>query len=152
VENPKKNTHATGDRTEAILMSYLLGSYDTVLIPFGNGRRYDLVLEDADRRFFRVQCKTGWIEQGAICFNTCSASYRNGRSASGARRTRGYAGEVDFFGVYCPATGEAYLVPVDHVGNRLGVLRVEPPRNNQSKNIRWAKDYVLTPPQAVVAQ
>jgi hypothetical protein len=57
-----RNTHIIGDRTEAILMAKLLAVYDAVLLPFGNGRRYDMVV-DTGNRFLRIQCKTGRLAE-----------------------------------------------------------------------------------------
>jgi hypothetical protein len=56
-----------------------------------------------------------------------------------------YYGQADAFGVYCPETDRVYLVPVDTVGPNCATLRVEAPRNNQSKGVRWASDYELRP-------
>ncbi len=140
----KRDTHAIGNRTEAVLLSYLLASYETVLVPFGDGQRYDLVVEGADG-FLRIQCKTGWLRAGGVNFNTSSSTYH--RPPVGERgRSRCYRGEADFFGIWCPENCTAYLVPVEDVGQRLAVLRIDPPLNNQAKNIRWAKDYILPPP------
>jgi hypothetical protein len=43
-----------------------------VLTVYGGNQRYDLVIEDADGHFWRIQCKTGRIDEGstAIRFNT----------------------------------------------------------------------------------
>jgi hypothetical protein len=39
-----------------------------------------------------------------------------------------------------------YLVPIGDVTTQAGCyLRVEPPRNNQRKRIRWASDYEVKP-------
>lgn len=118
-------------------MARLLQVYECVLLPFGNGRRYDMVV-DTGSEFLRVQCKTGRLRAGAILFSTASSHYhRNG----GARR--GYRDAADMFGVYCPATGKVYLVPVGDVGEREASLRIEPARNNQAAGIRMAADYEL---------
>jgi PD-(D/E)XK nuclease superfamily protein len=137
-----RNTHSLGDRTEAIVMAQLLQRYESVLIPFGNGRRYDLVVEEGGI-FTRIQCKTGRLRNGAVEFNTTSMTYLSGKSASGARRSRDYRGDADLFGVYCPATGKVYLVPVDEMNAGIGYLRIDPARNNQTKGVRWAHDYEL---------
>ncbi|MBV9688585.1 MAG: hypothetical protein JO202_02630 [Ktedonobacteraceae bacterium] len=36
-----------------------------------------------------------------------------------------------------------YLVPVDHTGTSSTVLGVTATKNNQEKNVRWARDYEL---------
>jgi hypothetical protein len=57
--------------------------------------------------------------------------------------TRGYAGEVELFLVFCHDNGRIYAVQVDDVPATDGWLRVDPPRNGQKKGIRWARDYEL---------
>jgi hypothetical protein len=49
------------------------------------------------------------------------------------------------FGVYCRANDKAYLVPVEHIGKRLGSLRIERTLNNQAQRIRWAGEYEIGP-------
>jgi hypothetical protein len=110
----------------------------TVLVPFGENTRYDLVIDDG-MRFARIQCKTGRLRQGAIRFNTCS-TYGHHQRPGKARR--GYDGEIDFFVVFCPDNGGVYLVPIDELRARTeGALRVEPSRNGQRRNIRSASSY-----------
>jgi hypothetical protein len=59
-------------------------------------------------------------------------------------RRRDYRGQIDYFAVYSPDLKKAYLVPVDHVSSVEGyLLRIEPTKNGQEKNIRWAQDYEL---------
>jgi hypothetical protein len=141
---PKQNHKAIGEQSEAIIMAKLLEVGYSVLMPFGDNRRYDLVIEDADGQFWRVQCKTGWLENDGdyIEFATASTYYhtRAGRMDHGRRD---YRGQIDYFAVYCPETRKVYLVPIDQVGNTSAMLRLEPTKNNQKKNVRWAKDYEL---------
>ncbi len=142
---PKRdNKKALGERSEAIIIAKLLEAGYGVLTPFGDNRRYDLVIEDAEDQFWRIQCKTGWVENdGAyIAFKTASSYYHTkaGRTSHGRRD---YRGQVEYFAVYCPDTGKAYLVPVDHVGTANANLRLLPTANKQEKNVRWAKDYEI---------
>ena len=96
------------------------------------------VIEDADGQFWRIQCKTGWIENGAIHFDTAN------HNVTGTKRNwRHYRGQCAYFAVYCADLGQVYLVPVDQVGKTRAHLRIEPTKNNQEKNVRWAKDYEL---------
>src|SRR5690242_15748707 len=55
----------------AIVAKFLQCGY-VVLTPFGGSERYDLVIEDADGIFWRIQCKSGWIENGAVYFDTAN--------------------------------------------------------------------------------
>jgi hypothetical protein len=133
---------AIGDRTQAHVLARLVEHGKLVLVPWGENQRYDLVIDEGDE-FVRVQCKTGRLSEGAIRFNACSITYHHPSNRGTAYYRHDYRGDADVFGVYCPETQGVYLVPVEEVGVRQGCLRVAPPRNNQSKNIRWARDYEL---------
>jgi hypothetical protein len=99
---PKQNHKAIGEWSEAIIIAKFLEVGYGVLVPFGDNRRYDLVIEDADGKFWRLQCKTGWVDsEGAyIQFKTASSYYhtRAGRTSHGKRD---YRGQIDYFAVYC---------------------------------------------------
>lgn len=135
------NPKVVGDRACAIILARLLLIYDTVLLPFGENQRYDLVV-DTGHGFARIQCKTGRLQGGAIKFRACSNTYHHPNPGT-TYRSQHYRGEADLFGIYCPETDGVYLVPVEEIGTRAGSLRVEPARNNQSARIRWAKDYEI---------
>ena len=137
---------AIGDRTAAMVLGRLAGLYESVLIPFGENTRYDLVVGEGGR-FLKVQCKTGRLTSGAVRFKVCSMYYHHPNKWGKTMSTRPYTGEVDFFGVYCPDTDTVYLVPsadVEYCHNSVA-LRVTPPKNNQAKRVRWAADYEITP-------
>ncbi len=138
---PKQNHKAIGERSEAIIMARLLEVGYSVLMPFGDNRRYDLVIEDADGHFWRIQCKTGWMDEGksVVIFATAS-SYNHTMKNKGWKN---YKGQCEYFAVYCPENKGMYLVPVDQVGVTQAILRLAPTANNQGKNVRWAKDYEL---------
>lgn len=141
---PKPHPKAIGDQTTAFVLARLVQVYEQVLLPFGENQRYDLVVEDRGE-FIRVQCKTGRLRNGAVFFPTCSTSYLT--RSDGARPTqRHYRDAADVFGVYCPETDVVYLVPVAAVGTRMAALRVHPTRNNQSKKVRWAREFEVRPP------
>ncbi len=112
-----------------------------VLTPFGKNHRYDLVIEDADGKFWRVQCKTGWTDEGMTVINFATASSYNHTAKQ--KGWRNYRGQVEYFAVYCPDTRGVYLIPVDQVGITQAKLRLVPTANKQEKGVRWAKDYEL---------
>lgn len=126
-----------GLRTEAAITAELLKRGFRILQPVGSNQRYDLVVDLGDR-FARLQCKTGRLRNGCVLF-----SARSVRSSMTKTATRTYAGEVDFFAVYCPETDDVYVVPLEDAARASGCLRVEPTANNQSRNVRWARDYAL---------
>jgi hypothetical protein len=137
MEHPK----SVGDRSTLAIMLGLQAAGFSVLLPFGENTRYDLVIDDG-KRLARVQCKTGRLRAGAVRFKACS-SYQHHRSPRAPARH--YLGEVDFFAVHCPETEGVYLIPIEHLNvKRQGGLRVEPPRNGQRRRVRNASNYEVS--------
>jgi hypothetical protein len=136
MDHPK----AKGDRSTLAIMLALSEAGYAVLVPFGENTRYDLAIDDGNS-LKRVQCKTGRLREGAIRFAACSsyAHHPNPKMV-----VRDYLGQIDYFGVYCPQTGGAYLVPVEDAQVRkAGSLRVTPAKNRQRRKIRLAADYLI---------
>lgn len=125
-----RDTKSVGDISEAFVLAALLKSGKKVCIPFGEGHRYDLVVDEGEG-FVRVQVKTGRIRDGAVRFNTSSWQYGG--------YVRDYVGGADLFGVYCPENGLVYLVPVGEAC----YLRLTEPQNNQKMHVKYASDYIL---------
>jgi hypothetical protein len=127
-----------GALTELAVANALTRAGFTVFVPFFNAHsRIDLVYVDGPNRPQRIQCKTGTLVENTVSFWTCS-------NTGGVRET--YVDDVDAFGVYCSATRLVYVVPVGDAPSRQARLRLEPPRNNQRRHIRWADQYVIGPP------
>ncbi|HJT55162.1 MAG TPA: group I intron-associated PD-(D/E)XK endonuclease [Ktedonobacteraceae bacterium] len=134
------STNRKGQISESAIMTRFLQCGYVVLTPYGGSQRYDLVIEDADGQFWRIQCKTGRIDEGGatLKFNT-SISNVTGKN----RRSRNYRGQCDYFAVYNEKLNKVYLIPVDQVGITIASLRLAPSKNNQDKHMQWAKDYEL---------
>jgi hypothetical protein len=126
-----------GQRTEAVIACELMARGYRVLMPFGFNHRYDLVL-DCEGVFVRVQCKTGRLRGGVILFATMST-----RASMTCVSAKSYAGEAEFFVVYCPDTDRIYAVPIEEAKAMCGRLRVDPTANGQVKGVRWASHYEL---------
>lgn len=132
-----RDSKSIGERTEGLVLAALLRRGKTVLLPFGDNQRYDLLVDNKDGSFTRVQCKTGRLKLGSIRFNTYSTNQK------GIRKL--YLGSADAFGVYCPETDKSYLVPMLDVANigTTAMLRVDHPKNNQITKIRMAAQYEI---------
>jgi hypothetical protein len=104
-----------------------------VLIPFGEGLPYDLVVA-IDDAYLRVQCKTAWPSRGCLIFNAYATDHGHGQGS--------YVGRADIFGVYFPVIRSVYLVPVAEVRDKAR-LRLEPTRNNQRERVRFAAQYEI---------
>jgi len=134
VEHPKD----IGDRSTLAIVFALRSHGYGVFLPFGENTRIDLILENGSV-LRRVQCKTGRLRDGTVRFATCS-TYAHHPNPKVRRRV--YHGEIDDFAVYCPELGAVYLVPIDDIDAKSGgTLRVDPPRNNQKKGVRFAAPY-----------
>ena len=104
--------------------------------PLGDSHRHDLIIDDGEV-LERVQVKTGKLHAGAIRVSCCTSHTHRGGA------TRPYRGEIEYIGVFCPQTGEVYLVPESDIVNSYVHLRVDPTINRQDRNIRWASRYKL---------
>lgn len=131
-------TRERSNLTEAKIMAALVEAGYLVSLPFGEGHKYDFVIDDG-QRLQRVQCKTGRAKGGSLMFN--------GYSFSGNGKVRhGYRGLADLFAILNPQTSQVYLVPVEEVGCTDVCLRLEPTLSGQSRGIRWAAAYTLKSP------
>ena len=147
-DNPSYDPNRIGAISQAKILAALTLAGKIVLMPCVAIRPYDFVIED-EGRFFRVQCKTGRLFRGAVCFRPHRLRAAN-RETGWERRITDYQGVIDFFGVYCPENDCVYLVPIDVVTTTcICTLRVTVAKNNQSKRIRWAKDYLVVPQQGI---
>lgn len=132
----KRNTKHVGDISEIMVIGALIRAGYYVSIPFGENQRYDLIAEK-NNILYRIQVKSGRLRKGAILFACYSShSHRGG----GLRR---YDGEIEFFGVYCSEVDSVYLIPIADIAAWQWSLRIDPPKNSQSKKVRWASRYLL---------
>ncbi|HLY94078.1 MAG TPA: group I intron-associated PD-(D/E)XK endonuclease [Gaiellaceae bacterium] len=99
----------------------------------------DLIL-DLGSRLLRVQCKWAVRTSDVIVIRT----RRCRRGREGLIHRSYSADEIDVIAAYCPDTNACYLLPQELSVDRVAVqLRLEPPRNNQIRGIKWARDYEL---------
>jgi len=140
LDKGKRCSNSIGDIGESAITTRFLQLGYVVLTPYGGNQRYDLVIEDSEGQFWRVQCKTGRIDEDGtvIKFNTSNANV-TGKN----RQLRHYRGQCDYFAVYCEKLNRAYLIPVDQVGTTQARLRLVPTKRNQEKNVRLAQEYEL---------
>jgi hypothetical protein len=124
-----------GNLAEAAILNALVERDLGVLVPFGGGHPYDLVVHLTIDRFLRVQCKSARLLEGCVTFNSRTTDHGRGR--------RPYLGLADAFGVYFPPSRAVYLVPVCEVSTFQVRLRLQPARNNQRQGVRLAADYEI---------
>jgi hypothetical protein len=128
-------TATRGNAAEARILAEFVQRGFHVLVPFGSGHSYDLVV-DLGGPLLRVQCKTAWlIARGCLSFNC--------RSTDHGRGPQRYDGLADLFAVYLPPRDSVYLVPVNAIAGFQGRLRLEPTRNNQQRGVRFAAEFEI---------
>lgn len=110
----KMSTNDKGRIAELEIMAALFKCGVTVSVPWGDGARYDLVVDrgrlTGGRSLYRIQCKLGRLTKtGAVKWNTCS-------SAGGVGSRSAYDGEqIDAYGVYYPEEDITAMITVrDH--------------------------------------
>lgn len=138
--NSKRTTNSVGDISESAIITRFLQLGYVVLTVYGGNQRYDLVIEDAEGQFWRVQCKTARMEDNGtvVAFDTANHNY-----ALKNRQTRHYRGQCDYFAVYNEKLNKVYLIPVDQVGEARANLRLITPKNKNQHGYRMASDYEL---------
>jgi len=136
----RQDSNTKGQISEAAITARLLQAGYIVLIPYGGTQRYDLVIEKTDGQFWRIQCKSAWIDEGGTVLKFDTANH----NVTGKKRDwRHYRGQCEYFALYSVELDKVYLVPVDEVGTTRAHLRLMPAKNHQEKNVRWAQNYEL---------
>ncbi|MFF9097594.1 group I intron-associated PD-(D/E)XK endonuclease [Streptomyces sp. NPDC014802] len=135
----KLSPKARGELTEAIVLAKLIELGYGVSMPFGDNRRYDMIVDDG-HRLHRVQVKTArdGRNPGTIEFSTASHHPLSGK------RTK-YHGQIEAFVAFHPGTGDFYWVPVEDTSGNYLILRTAPTKNNQVNGVRQAGPYRLRP-------
>lgn len=131
--NPKD----IGEKSCAQIMAQLIAAGKNVLMPFGDNKRYDLVVEE-DGKFYRIQCKTAQYYGTTIVFKTRSTNWNSGKQ-------RDYRGQIELFAVYYRQENKVYLINVNNCPINCCTLRFVEPFNKNKQNIRMAKDYEFIP-------
>src|SRR5438132_5025347 len=118
----RPDSNKKGQISEAAIAARLLQAGYVVLTPYGGTQRYDLVVEDADGKFWRIQCKSAWIDENGTVLKFDTANH----NVTGTKRDwRPYRGQCEYFAVYCADLGRVHLVPVDQVGRTRAHLRAD---------------------------
>ena len=131
-------TKDKGDLAELRIASDLMRQGYKVAIPFGDNWDFDLILYRDG--FERVQVKYAQSDGEKVEVKAVSYSTNKGLTISAKQYT---AAEIDWLAVYDVTTDECFYVPASELGDgmRMVTLRYKPARNNQTKGIRWTKDY-----------
>ena len=129
------NTKEIGNLTELQCITGLYELGCDVSIPFGNSQKYDLII-DYKNILYKVQVKHANDHNGE--YFTFKTRWQ-GHNMSGYTQTKYTKDDIDFFATYYQ--GNVYLIPVEQCSGAEKTIRIIPPKNGQTKNINFAKDY-----------
>ncbi len=106
----------------------------SVFLPYGEDSPVDLLIFK-NGKFKRIQVKTAKPKNGVL---PCRL-----RSSNNWQVKKYYKKDVDFFAFYDYHNQKGYLVPIEKLegGNDFS-LRLKATKNNQSKGVNFAKDYL----------
>ena len=125
-----------GDIAELAVAAHCLKNGYQVLFPYGEDTRYDFVLE-REGLFKRVQVKYVTPKGGAL-----EVSCRSSNNWS----VRAYTtDEIDILAVYDSSSESVYFIDVKIIGKRSIKLRLSASKNNQTKGVHLAEDYLGIP-------
>lgn len=128
------STHSKGLMGELAFILKLIESGYNVLTPVNPNSCYDLAIEK-NGKFNRLQVKYCTPAKGILRIEL----YRPKRSPL-SYKDRG----VDIMGAYDPLNKKFYLIPLDKIGSKDEIwLRLERPKNKQSKRVHMAKDFEI---------
>jgi hypothetical protein len=133
------HTKSKGDLGVAKAYSDLVEKGYMVLFPSTEHAPFDLVAYDGNK-FVRIQVKYRRAVKGSVHLrmNNWWAD-KNGSHSKPVDKN-----QVDVFCVYCPDTDKCYYFKTE-TANVCFSLRVEAPKNNQSKKVNFADDYTRVP-------
>ena len=136
---PNLRSMDKGDASEAVVIAELKKRGYTVLQPFGDNQRYDIVVEE-DNQFERVQIKTARTkEEGRkVLFDSCG-THTNSKGTTLKPYTKE---QIDSFIAHVQSTGDLLYIPIEEAPNKEMTLRYE--ASQDQPQINWVEDYLLS--------
>jgi hypothetical protein len=133
------HTKSKGDLGVAKAYCDLVEKGFMVLFPTTEHAPFDLVAYDG-KRFVRIQVKYRQAVNGSIQIRMINWwADKNGSHGKQIDKE-----QVDVFCVYCPDTDKCYYFKPENVNGYFSI-RIDAAKNNQSKKINFADDFIGVP-------
>lgn len=133
------HTKDKGDTGVGRVIADLIASGVQVALPLSEHMPFDLIaIDPEDWEVRRVSVKFRSLESSGrleVRFRSSWAD-RNGTQHRHHDKT-----EYDVTAIHCPDTGECYYVLNEEAADQTFTLRVTPPKNGQTKGVRFASEY-----------
>ena len=128
-------TKLKGDIGQSMIMADILRRGYKLAVPFGEDWDYDLIVL-RNGIFQRIQCKYTESKNGVVMVYC--------RSCNGWSLKKYSSETIDWMACYDAITSTCYYIPAHLLGGGMSMLtlRLDAPKNNATKNIRFANDYL----------
>lgn len=131
-------TKIIGDIGVSVVVSEFLKHGISVLLPYDDNSPYDIVIY-VNNEFYKIQVKT----TERVKYNGSQMDFEITKSNPYSKIDPKYVeGEVDYFALYCIENEWCGFFEFDEYKPHL-TFRLKEPKNNQVKNIKFAKDYLF---------
>lgn len=129
-----------GELTEQIVITELMKRNVISSKPLGDNQKYDLII-DINNKLYTVQIRTCY----KLDDDTMRICFQNRRINTKKQFTISLAKDVDYFIAYSYETNNVYVIgkTVLEVNNNSVVLRLNKTKNNISKGVKYANEYLL---------
>ena len=111
-----------------------------VLMPVDEWTKFDYVVMNENSQFLRIQVKSADYQVDKLRFRTSTTKTNGGKYVKEVQYT---SEDIDFFAIWCPENDGYYLMKVDEVSKGGQSLRLTDSKNNQTKGVKFAKNYIL---------
>lgn len=132
------HTKDKGDKGVGKVIADLLVKETHVCLPISEHLPFDLIAVRKNGELLRVSVKYRAAVNGKIQvpFSSCYAD------SNGSHTKKVDKNLIDLMAIYCPDTDKVYYIkPTDF--NGCVTLRIEKPKNNQTKNVYLADHYLV---------
>ena len=130
-------TKEYGNIGEAVALQEFVKRGIPVYLPFGENERADMIA-DFGGKLNKIQVKTSVGAEGGVikfdltaCFSNKNVNYRHKYTSD----------EIDYFFCYNIKRDKSFLIKVPSEPISTIYIRYELPKNGQTKNIKFEKDY-----------
>ena len=139
----KLNTKSIGNIGEAKVLAWFVTHNIPTYLPFGDNERADLVAE-FNNKLNKIQVKTSnSIKNNTINFDLFSRVHSITIKGNTHKNLYYDDTEIDYYALYNMITDEIYFIKSSEINTKSIRLRLLSPKNNQYKNVKYAKDYLI---------
>lgn len=136
----RHHTKDKGDKGTGNVIADLLSKGIQVCLPLSEHLPFDLVAVKQDGTLMRVSVKYRALKKGSL-YVAFSSSYSDSHGVHTKAIDKSL---IDLLAIYCPETATVYYVDPSKFDKNV-TLRIEESKNNQTKGINLAKDYLTVP-------